>query len=182
MRERQTKTSVAKRRPRAFIACVNCRRRRVKCNTKDDYDVPCERCIQRGLQCCYIPIAEDIDYLSGPAGSRPRARSDADASAYPATASSSRSISGSPPTTYLNWDWDSGSGSGSEYEYFTGRLPALQPLLHPPTPPAPVLPDFDAFLRGDFWANGNAISPTALTMIKSEPQQELKGLGYGLRG
>ncbi|KAJ6555981.1 hypothetical protein B0H19DRAFT_1071119 [Mycena capillaripes] len=44
---------------RAHIACLNCRRRKMKCISDQYEEKPCERCIQKGLQCEYVPVAEE---------------------------------------------------------------------------------------------------------------------------
>ncbi|KAJ7779481.1 hypothetical protein DFH07DRAFT_1030285 [Mycena maculata] len=48
------------RRRRAIVACVNCRRRKIKCiTTEDPPQGQCERCSKRGLSCEYLTVAED---------------------------------------------------------------------------------------------------------------------------
>ncbi|KAJ7129880.1 hypothetical protein C8R43DRAFT_1240039 [Mycena crocata] len=42
-------------RKRIYVACVHCRKRKIKCITKSE-DTPCERCAERGYTCEYIPI------------------------------------------------------------------------------------------------------------------------------
>ncbi|KAF8167064.1 hypothetical protein K438DRAFT_2064792 [Mycena galopus ATCC 62051] len=45
-------------RKRAFLACVHCRRHKVKCRTDDESGDPCERCIRRGLVCEYVSVRD----------------------------------------------------------------------------------------------------------------------------
>ncbi|KAF8203499.1 hypothetical protein K438DRAFT_1757822 [Mycena galopus ATCC 62051] len=45
------------RRTRVYIACMNCRRRKTKCETNYPGD-PCKRCRRTGLACDYIPIRD----------------------------------------------------------------------------------------------------------------------------
>ncbi|KAJ7480851.1 hypothetical protein FB451DRAFT_1446945 [Mycena latifolia] len=42
---------------RAYIACVHCRKRKIKCITPREGQ-PCERCIKKGLICDYLPVPE----------------------------------------------------------------------------------------------------------------------------
>ncbi|KAJ7107932.1 hypothetical protein C8R44DRAFT_744502 [Mycena epipterygia] len=46
------------RRKRVYIACVHCRKRKIKCVTESQ-EKPCERCAQKGLLCEYIAVAEE---------------------------------------------------------------------------------------------------------------------------
>ncbi|KAJ7099880.1 hypothetical protein C8R43DRAFT_248728 [Mycena crocata] len=46
-------------RRRVFIACLNCRQRKIKCITNDTEQRPCDRCIQKGLICEYKAIRND---------------------------------------------------------------------------------------------------------------------------
>ncbi|KAJ7054312.1 hypothetical protein C8F01DRAFT_502492 [Mycena amicta] len=47
-------------RTRVAIACRNCRRRKIRCNTSEDPPVnPCQRCRAKGLNCEYIEVALD---------------------------------------------------------------------------------------------------------------------------
>ncbi|KAJ6536942.1 hypothetical protein B0H19DRAFT_1079341 [Mycena capillaripes] len=52
----------SKERRRAYVACLACRKRKVKCVTpSDDDDTPCTRCKSRGQQCEFraVPDGED---------------------------------------------------------------------------------------------------------------------------
>ncbi|KAJ7486528.1 hypothetical protein FB451DRAFT_1167956 [Mycena latifolia] len=42
---------------RAYIACVHCRKRKIKCFTPREGQ-PCKRCIKKGLLCDYLPVPE----------------------------------------------------------------------------------------------------------------------------
>ncbi|KAJ7456151.1 hypothetical protein FB451DRAFT_1183939 [Mycena latifolia] len=51
-------TTLVSRRPkRVYIACVHCRKRKIKCITSRD-DQPCQRCKKRGLKCDYVSVPE----------------------------------------------------------------------------------------------------------------------------
>ncbi|KAJ7456130.1 hypothetical protein FB451DRAFT_1373002, partial [Mycena latifolia] len=50
-------TPVVWRIKRAYIACVHCRKRKIKCITPREGQ-PCERCIKKGLVCDYLPVPE----------------------------------------------------------------------------------------------------------------------------
>ncbi|KAJ7591160.1 hypothetical protein C8J56DRAFT_554595 [Mycena floridula] len=54
--------ALAARRRRAVIACRNCRKRKIKCETQENPPQhPCERCTRKKLQCEYITVADDPD-------------------------------------------------------------------------------------------------------------------------
>ncbi|KAF7300824.1 C6 finger domain [Mycena kentingensis (nom. inval.)] len=57
----QSRKRNVRRTPRSFIACLHCRQRRMKCKTTEEYDAPCERCVDRGLACSYLPVGDDAD-------------------------------------------------------------------------------------------------------------------------
>ncbi|KAJ7781336.1 hypothetical protein B0H16DRAFT_1710553 [Mycena metata] len=60
MSDPPTAASLLNRRRRATIACVNCRRRKVKCATTEDPPRnPCARCTKRSLVCEYVAVEED---------------------------------------------------------------------------------------------------------------------------
>ncbi|KAJ7909411.1 hypothetical protein B0H13DRAFT_1877693 [Mycena leptocephala] len=45
---------------RAYVACTNCRKRKIKCVTVSEVDYrPCTRCAKKGLQCEYFAVPED---------------------------------------------------------------------------------------------------------------------------
>ncbi|KAJ7646279.1 hypothetical protein DFH06DRAFT_1332666 [Mycena polygramma] len=47
------------RRRRAFVACANCRKRKMKCTTvADGNSMPCRRCALKGLKCEYLAVDE----------------------------------------------------------------------------------------------------------------------------
>ncbi|KAJ7785200.1 hypothetical protein DFH07DRAFT_975751 [Mycena maculata] len=50
-------------RKRAYIACSNCRRRKIKCinNNGESGRNPCERCSKRGLDCEYVTVSEQLE-------------------------------------------------------------------------------------------------------------------------
>ncbi|KAK6966638.1 hypothetical protein R3P38DRAFT_3245764 [Favolaschia claudopus] len=50
------------KRRRAFIACKNCRRRKVKCISSDYH--PCRRCTVKGLKCEYYATEEELSSSS----------------------------------------------------------------------------------------------------------------------
>ncbi|KAJ6566153.1 hypothetical protein B0H19DRAFT_1066493 [Mycena capillaripes] len=47
------------RRTRVFLACLNCRRSKIKCLTVDSQENPCKRCARKGLICEYRTVAEE---------------------------------------------------------------------------------------------------------------------------
>ncbi|KAJ7679724.1 hypothetical protein B0H17DRAFT_1139006 [Mycena rosella] len=46
-------------RRRVYIACLNCRKRKIKCMTEESDRKPCDRCIRHGLVCEYVPVADE---------------------------------------------------------------------------------------------------------------------------
>ncbi|KAJ7718358.1 hypothetical protein DFH07DRAFT_333863 [Mycena maculata] len=53
-------TQTTSKRRRAFVACSNCRKRKIKCVTASDADDdPCTRCSQKGLTCEYAAVSEN---------------------------------------------------------------------------------------------------------------------------
>ncbi|KAJ7107933.1 hypothetical protein C8R44DRAFT_885319 [Mycena epipterygia] len=52
-------TSFAQRK-RIYVACVHCRKRKVKCvSVGESQDRPCERCTRKGLACEYLAVCEE---------------------------------------------------------------------------------------------------------------------------
>ncbi|KAF7365743.1 C6 finger domain [Mycena venus] len=49
-----------RRRTRVFLACMACRKRKIKCMTTDTEQKPCKRCVQKGLFCQYITVADQL--------------------------------------------------------------------------------------------------------------------------
>ncbi|KAJ7635240.1 hypothetical protein FB45DRAFT_911092 [Roridomyces roridus] len=47
-------------RKRAYMACSNCRRRKIKCSNINDENghEPCERCLKRRLECEYVAVTD----------------------------------------------------------------------------------------------------------------------------
>ncbi|KAF7325581.1 C6 finger domain [Mycena kentingensis (nom. inval.)] len=62
-----TQSKLFQKRRRAYIACSNCRRRKIKCITASDADYrPCTRCASKGLVCEYLSVGgDDADAHSG---------------------------------------------------------------------------------------------------------------------
>ncbi|KAJ7629118.1 hypothetical protein FB45DRAFT_48720 [Roridomyces roridus] len=74
--------SILTSRRRVVIACTNCRRRKIRCATDSEDDIPrnpCERCVKKGLKCEYITVA---DQFSTPPPASPSPRSSLDAPYY----------------------------------------------------------------------------------------------------
>ncbi|KAJ6514299.1 hypothetical protein C8R47DRAFT_1090882 [Mycena vitilis] len=58
-----TSSNLFMKRRRAYVACTNCRKRKVKCITLSEVDYrPCTRCAQKGLKCEYFTVPEDDPY------------------------------------------------------------------------------------------------------------------------
>ncbi|KAJ7039948.1 hypothetical protein C8F04DRAFT_272289 [Mycena alexandri] len=53
------------KRRRAYVACQNCRKRKIKCYAASEGDFgPCGRCIAKGAQCLYYAVPEEYLYPS----------------------------------------------------------------------------------------------------------------------
>ncbi|KAJ6489962.1 hypothetical protein C8R45DRAFT_929252 [Mycena sanguinolenta] len=53
-------------RKRVYIACSNCRKAKVKCETDEQEPRPCQRCIQKGLDCVYLPVPKETPPAASP--------------------------------------------------------------------------------------------------------------------
>ncbi|KAJ7617165.1 hypothetical protein FB45DRAFT_1007775 [Roridomyces roridus] len=56
-----TPASSSGSRKRIYVACTQCRQRKIKCvtaSTLEFPDTPCERCARKGLQCDYMSVGE----------------------------------------------------------------------------------------------------------------------------
>ncbi|KAJ6578462.1 hypothetical protein B0H19DRAFT_1253701 [Mycena capillaripes] len=54
-----TNSTLFTKRRRAFVACANCRKRKIKCISLSDGDgMPCKRCTAKGLECEYLAVDE----------------------------------------------------------------------------------------------------------------------------
>ncbi|KAJ7805006.1 hypothetical protein B0H14DRAFT_2611797 [Mycena olivaceomarginata] len=63
----------SQRRTRVYLACVNCRGRKIKCLTDDSEETPCKRCVRMGLVCQYIPVpVQQANSAPAPPIGRPR--------------------------------------------------------------------------------------------------------------
>ncbi|KAJ7238136.1 hypothetical protein B0H12DRAFT_1137904 [Mycena haematopus] len=56
------------KRTRVFLACLNCRKRKIKCLTNDGQETPCDRCVKKGLKCEYSPVADEQERATHGAG------------------------------------------------------------------------------------------------------------------
>ncbi|KAJ6546102.1 hypothetical protein DFH09DRAFT_1508408 [Mycena vulgaris] len=62
-----TSSQLFTKRRRAFVACITCRQRKIKCTTVSDADYqPCTRCVEKGIKCEYQSVTDDDDYSSTP--------------------------------------------------------------------------------------------------------------------
>ncbi|KAJ7275750.1 hypothetical protein C8J57DRAFT_1589863 [Mycena rebaudengoi] len=80
------------KRRRAYVACTNCRQRKVRCVSPSEVgDEPCNRCSKRGLKCEYIAIPDNQETSSG-----------GDSTTTPEPLSGSNSPDGPPPAPYTS--------------------------------------------------------------------------------
>ncbi|KAF7358600.1 C6 finger domain [Mycena sanguinolenta] len=64
-RPQQNDVPLAVQRRRTIMACVNCRRRKMRCITPEQPPKnPCARCTKKGLLCEYVPADQDDDSYS----------------------------------------------------------------------------------------------------------------------
>ncbi|KAJ7283742.1 hypothetical protein C8J57DRAFT_1462714 [Mycena rebaudengoi] len=76
-------SAVSTRRKRAMIACVHCRRRKIKCVTSEEPPRnPCARCTRRRLDCVYVAVVDD-DYPLSSTSTPESPVSNLPASGYP---------------------------------------------------------------------------------------------------
>ncbi|KAJ7164461.1 hypothetical protein C8R46DRAFT_312748 [Mycena filopes] len=62
------------KRRRAYVACANCRKRKIKCISLSEVDYrPCTRCAAKGLKCEYFAIPDDYAPPAGPPAPAPEA-------------------------------------------------------------------------------------------------------------
>ncbi|KAJ7622523.1 hypothetical protein FB45DRAFT_927894 [Roridomyces roridus] len=59
---------------RVYIACLHCRKRKIRCITNETTDTPCARCTEKGLECRYVAVANERRVPSSPDGRRKRER------------------------------------------------------------------------------------------------------------
>ncbi|KAF7375769.1 C6 finger domain [Mycena sanguinolenta] len=51
--------SLLPKRRRTYVACLACRKRKIKCFTDGSEKKACRRCSQKGLQCQYRPVSDE---------------------------------------------------------------------------------------------------------------------------
>ncbi|KAJ6494389.1 hypothetical protein C8R45DRAFT_1135174 [Mycena sanguinolenta] len=118
-----TTSSLFMKRRRAYVACGNCRRRKIKCVTPSEVEYkPCTRCSQKGLKCEYFPGLGDepsLESLTPCSGNHlsfhyldkscspppPITSPSADIGEYLDTSSHSTPLSAAPPTAALDCPW-----------------------------------------------------------------------------
>ncbi|KAF8146683.1 hypothetical protein K438DRAFT_1780697 [Mycena galopus ATCC 62051] len=89
---------------RVYIACVECRRLKIKCKTDQYRPKPCKRCTTKGLDCKYLTVAEE-------SASRRNANPEA----------SSSVTSPIPPTSLLPIGPDASSGRETRSSHDAGH-------------------------------------------------------------
>ncbi|KAJ7055735.1 hypothetical protein C8F01DRAFT_445330 [Mycena amicta] len=106
---------------RVIIACTHCRKRKVRCLTKEESPVnPCQRCLENGLRCEYLTVTDQREYRKRRDGGR-RNR-------HRGVASMSMST-GTPSPHVLYHDIPSPQWSGSVPNN-SPYLPTLAPLAN----------------------------------------------------
>ncbi|KAJ7453284.1 hypothetical protein B0H11DRAFT_2317970 [Mycena galericulata] len=146
---------------RAYVACMTCRQRKIKCvpTSENDWSKPCTRCAKKGLQCEYAPAARlesstpqdpapssqsgnpsrssSGHWPSAPAPPGPPGGS----STYPRGANyaapqpgSNRPYSGGGSQTY---PYAPGSYSQIPHSYASPHIPGASTPINYPTPPNP---------------------------------------------
>ncbi|KAJ7641982.1 hypothetical protein FB45DRAFT_1126220 [Roridomyces roridus] len=133
-------------RTRVYLACAQCRRRKIRCISNGDYDKPCERCDRRNLRCEYISVAEEAgrEYSSSQIESTSRGPDDsASHRAFePRVSSSSPTPAGwpqYPSGTAL------GHGHGQHHSHNT------HPRIAPPSNAYVAVPNISRFSQRSQW-------------------------------
>ncbi|KAJ7468941.1 hypothetical protein B0H11DRAFT_1395204 [Mycena galericulata] len=65
-------SSTFTKRSRVYIACSNCRRRKIKCITDDSEQTSCARCMRKGLLCEYLAVNDEQNAAAKRPGDAPR--------------------------------------------------------------------------------------------------------------
>ncbi|KAJ6556995.1 hypothetical protein DFH09DRAFT_1164177, partial [Mycena vulgaris] len=122
------------KRKRVPMACLRCRKRKIKCITSEESSGrPCERCTRRGFLCEYISVGDQraqSTFESSPPG-------------RPATISPSPS----PPSPYTELPWD----HSDQASYLPSDKPRLNGFN--------LLPgDFQSFAASDYTPNQSSPS------------------------
>ncbi|CAK5284675.1 unnamed protein product [Mycena citricolor] len=146
------------------MACVNCRRRKIKCVTSTKQpSAPCERCTKRKLDCEFVPVSESAEQVaphrrSTLGGGKPPRRPDAESeiylhAPYPIPAAG-------PETAQWNeapWDYGcngrvayDGQGNGDGHGYDCG----LQYGARDPSPSKPFQAPYQYNQPGQYRATG----------------------------
>ncbi|KAJ7619718.1 hypothetical protein FB45DRAFT_1096178 [Roridomyces roridus] len=99
-------------RKRALMACLGCRKRRVRCNAINGYDNPCDRCSHRNLACEYISVAEESGRAASSPSPNPSSRSSSSCSSSP-----SPSPNVTPPPTHHHQSKSGSKPSGPTLDF-----------------------------------------------------------------
>ncbi|KAJ7110824.1 hypothetical protein C8R43DRAFT_1159992 [Mycena crocata] len=133
----ETASKSPMKRRRAFVACVECRKRKIKCVTlSDDDDRPCTRCALKNIQCEFQPISEHDSSSSRPV---PSVHGAQHWDTQPPTPHSA----GLYPPSYGGYDTNAGinqqypHGARSPYPYQSNAWPANATPRHPQQRPPP---------------------------------------------
>ncbi|KAJ7260459.1 hypothetical protein B0H12DRAFT_1275638 [Mycena haematopus] len=107
----QNNAPFARQRRRTIMACVNCRKRKIRCiTTEQPPKNPCARCAKKGLPCEYVTAEHDDDSPSQDFGSsappepiphqRPSSMQPSSGPSMPASNDFSRGFRTAPPLPY----------------------------------------------------------------------------------
>ncbi|KAJ7064654.1 hypothetical protein C8F01DRAFT_1354141 [Mycena amicta] len=131
-----TASKLFQKRRRAYIACSNCRKRKIKCITTSDAEYrPCTRCAQKGLVCEYIAVPDDALLPDTPPGSVEAAESSSSTS-HVRRAPDDWSHAITPPSAglsgFLPPSSTSARGNRSAHSHSHSQLPTAQSSLYRP--------------------------------------------------
>ncbi|KAJ7857211.1 hypothetical protein B0H13DRAFT_1902341 [Mycena leptocephala] len=109
----------ALKRRRTLMACLNCRKRKMRCiTTEQPPRNPCARCTKKHLHCEYVSATEQDGYISSPQ------MPEADFPSPSSSAMSSPSASGTPPPAHPIPSSSRESGVAAPSLPYTGPPPA----------------------------------------------------------
>ncbi|KAJ7451328.1 hypothetical protein FB451DRAFT_1186270 [Mycena latifolia] len=173
---------------RAPVACVNCRKRKVKCiPPADSPHNPCERCTRRSLQCEYRSVADEVSLYN----------SSRDGSSMNPVQTATPGLYMRPPIQSHGGQREFGAVSSPHSSAAHSNTSHFYSPTTPPTPAYPYMPNalhhphqiyggFDGPATGpspEYWAtqsNYNPMNPTSsrVQAAPARPSQQHDSHGY----
>ncbi|KAJ7023076.1 hypothetical protein C8F04DRAFT_1271811 [Mycena alexandri] len=171
--------SQSSQRKRIYLACVNCRRRKVRCiTTGDSPDTPCQRCVKHGLICDYVPVSLerekslfDIPPGEGSNSTHSPTMPPSWSQAPPHNGTYGRSNYAPPSVPHFNPGYGQ-PGAPSQFNSVPGYLPGRSHPVPPPAAPFPnpATPHFLSPATNPYTRGTNPFpQSTQLVILISEP-------------